>query len=125
MNKACVAVAGLYCGLGMAVPIVPMIAGVGAVLVVRAMLWSKKQNIRWNVCVIALAIMATFVTIEGQQNTSTFIGFWIGVFYGGLGQGIINIGKSTMMATLKERLGKALEAFMGTGNNEGDNSGTK
>lgn len=98
----------------MIIPIVPMIAGIGAVVVVRTMLWSQKHSIRWNICVIVLAMMATFVTIEGREHTSTFIGFWIGISYGGLGQGIISMGKSMMMATLRNRLGKALEAFMGT-----------
>lgn len=79
------------------------------------MLWSQKQSIRWNLCVMALGIMATFVTLEGESGTSTFIGFWVGIGYGGLGQGIINIGRSTVMRTLQDRLGKALEAFMGAG----------
>lgn len=103
----------------MTIPIVPMIAGIGAVVVVRTMLWSRKHSVRWNICVIVLAMMATFVTIEGREHTSTFIGFWIGISYGGLGQGIISMGKSVMMTTLRDRLGKALEAFMGTGSNNG------
>lgn len=114
MDKTCVAAAGLYCGLGMAVPIVPTAAGIAAVILVRTMLWSKKQSILWNVCIIMLGIMATFATLEGREGSSTFIGFWIGIGYGSLGQGILNIAKSAVMNTLKDRLGKALEAFMGT-----------
>lgn len=94
-----------------------MVAGLGAVVVVRAMLWSNKHSVRWNICVLILAMMATFVTLEGHASStgSMSISFWVGIFYGGLGQGIINIGKSAMMAGLRDRLGKALEAFMGTG----------
>ena len=113
MTKTCVAAAGLYCGLGMSVPIIPTVAGIGAVVLVRTMLWSKKQSVLWNLCVILLGIMATFATLEGREGSSTFIGFWIGIGYGTLGQGILNMGRSAVMNTLKERLGKALEAFMG------------
>jgi hypothetical protein len=97
----------------MAIPIPPTITGLGAVILVRIVLWSKKQSIKWNLCIIGLAIMATFVTLEGDES-STFYGFWVGITYGGMGQGIINLGKSTMMGAIKDRFGKAVEAFMGT-----------
>lgn len=113
MDKACVVAAGLYCGLGMTIPVAPTAAGLGAVILVRAMLWSKKQSAKWNLCVIALAMLATFVSLEGNE-TSTFFGFWMGISYGGMGQGIINLGQSALMGALKERFAKAAEAFMGT-----------
>jgi len=97
----------------MAIPIAPTAAGLGAVILVRIVLWSKKQSIKWNLCIIGLAMMATFVSLEGHES-STFFGFWIGITYGGMGQGIINLGKSSMMAAIKGRLGKVAEAFMGT-----------
>lgn len=112
MSKICVAAAGLYCGVGMVVPIAPTVAGVGAVVIVRALLWSKKESITWNIAIILLGILATFVTLEGKES-STFFGFWIGVTYGGMGQGIITMGRSAVLNTFKERFGKALEVFMG------------
>lgn len=113
MSKTCVTAAGLYCGIGMTIPIAPTVAGLAAVVLVRVILWSKKQSIRWNLCIIALGMMATFVSLEGSE-ISTFLGFWMGISYGGMGQGIINFGKSAMFGAVKERFGKALEAFMGT-----------
>lgn len=114
MSKTCVVAAGLYCGIGMAVPVAPTIAGIGAAIVVRALLWSKKESIAWNLGVMFLSMLATFVTLEGNQDSSTFFGFWIGVSYGGMGQGIITMGRSQVLNTFKERFGKALEVFMGT-----------
>jgi hypothetical protein len=66
----------------------------------------------WNIAVMMLGILATFVSLEGGPQ-STFFGFWMGVAYGGAGQGIITMGQSTVMNVFKERLGKAMEAFMG------------
>jgi hypothetical protein len=113
VSKTCVTVAGLYCGVGMVVPIAPTIAGVGAVILVRVLLWSKKQNVTWNLAVMILGILATFVSLEGAEN-STFFGFWIGVSYGGIGQGIITMGRSAVLSSFKKRFGDALEVFMGT-----------
>ncbi len=113
MDKTCVAAAGLYCGLGMAIPIAPTFVGIGAVFAVRVLLWSKKHSILWNIMVMLLAMLATFVTMEGDDS-STYAGFWIGIAYGGAGQGIINMGRSAVMATLQDRMTKALDAFMGT-----------
>lgn len=114
VGKTCVTVAGLYCGIGMAVPIAPTIAGVFAVIMVRVLLWSKKQSITWNLMVMFLGIMATFVSLEGHESSSTFFGFWMGVSYGGIGQGIITMGKSALLGTFKARFGDALEVFMGS-----------
>jgi len=113
VTKTCVTAAGLYCGIGMAVPIAPTIAGIGAVILVRTILWAKKQSIRWNLAVMALAMMATFVTVEGSQM-STFFGFWLGIGYGGMGQGIINLGRSSALSVFKQRFGEAAKVFMGT-----------
>lgn len=113
MSKTCVVAAGLYCGIGMVIPIAPTIAGIGAACVVRALLWSKKESIKWNLGVMLLSILATFVTLEGQDDTSTFFGFWIGVSYGGMGQGIISMGRSAVVNTFKERFGQAMSVFMG------------
>lgn len=118
MDKTCVAAAGVYCGVGMAVPIAPTIAGIGAVILVRTILWAKKQSIKWNLCVMALAMMATFVTIEGSE-ISTFFGFWMGIGYGGMGQGIINLGRSSALNVFKQRFGEAAKVFMGTAATEG------
>lgn len=113
MEKTCIAAAGLYCGLGMAVPVAPTIAGLTAVTLVRALLWSKNQSIKWNLCVCFLAMLATFVTVEGT-DISTFMAFWMGVGYGGMGVGIVELGKNTPIKILKARFSKAAEAFMGT-----------
>lgn len=113
MDKTCVSAAGLYCGLGMMVPVAPTVIAIGAAVVVRILLWSKKQSFMWNMCVMLLAALATFATMEGDSS-SPFSGFWIGVGYGGAGQGIINMGRNAMMSTLKERMTKAVDAFLGT-----------
>lgn len=113
MIKTCVTAAGLYCGLGMTVPIAPTVVGFLGVLFTRMLLWSKKDTILWNLTVVALALLATFVTLEGDES-STLMGFWIGVGFGSLGQGILNMGKSAFMSTFKDRLSKAMEVFMGT-----------
>lgn len=96
----------------MVVPIAPTIAGIGAVVVVRILLWAKKQSFLWNMSVMILAILATAVTMEGE-DTSTFMGFWIGIGYGAMGQGIINFGKTALTQTLKERSASAIDAFLG------------
>lgn len=113
MEKTCIDAAGLYCGLGMAVPIAPTIAGLTAVIIVRALLWSGKQSVKWNICVCILAMLATFVTVEGT-DISTFMAFWLGVGYGGMGVGIVELGKNTPLKILRTRFSKAAEAFMGT-----------
>lgn len=106
------AAAGLYCGYGMSVPVAPTGAAIIAVILVRAVLWSKNQSIMWNAAICGLCIMATFTTIEGTE-TSTFFGFWIGVGYGAMGVGIIEFGKRLMSGALKERFAKASDVLFG------------
>lgn len=96
----------------MEVPIAPTIAGLVGVLLVRFILWSKKESIIWNVAVMALTASATFVTLEGHE-TSTFFGFWIGVGYGGIGVGVVKIGTNMMTGILGERFKNAAQVLFG------------
>lgn len=112
MTKTCVAAAGLYCGMGMVVPVAPTIAAMIAVIIVRYLVWTKTKSFGWNFAVCSLAMLASFVSIEGSK-ISVFYGFWLGVGYGALGVGIIEIGKSTISKALGERLRSAAEALFG------------
>ena len=110
--KACVAAAGVYCGVGLTVPIIPTIVALLAVIMVRILIPNRNKSIIWNITVCGLAMLAAFSTIEGD-NSSVFIGFWLGVGYGAVGVGIIEIGKSAVMKALGERFSNAAAVLFG------------
>jgi hypothetical protein len=100
----------MYCGLGLEVPIAPTIVACMAVAMVRALVWTRTKSIVWNIIVCALAVLAVFATLEGS-HTSVFQGFWLGVGYGGIGVGIIEIGKSNLLAALQEGLRSVMKTL--------------
>lgn len=112
MSKECVAAAGIYCGMGVTLPIVPTAIAVIAVLIVRILVWTKNKSKKWNIAVCLLAILAAASTMEGTK-ISVFQAFWIGVGYGALGVGIIEVGKSTTFKEISARFGEAFSVLLG------------
>lgn len=113
VTKTCVAAAGLWCGLGLNVPVAPTIVAMFAVIMVRILVWTKTKSILWNGTVCALAMLAVFVTIEGS-DINVFRAFWYGVGYGAIGVGIIEIGKSQLVTALRVGLQTALRNLAGS-----------
>lgn len=118
-TKLCVAAAGVYCGLGLNVPIAPTIVAMFAVAMVRILVWTKTKSLVWNGTVCALAMLAAFVTIEGSEY-NVFRAFWLGVGYGAIGVGIIEIGKSNLLAALRAGLQTVLRGMMGGTDTKGN-----
>lgn len=112
VTKTCAVAAGMYCGMGLAVPIWPTAAACVAVVLVRILVWTKTRSIAWNLTVCGLAIVAAIVTVEGS-SMNPFRAFWLGVGYGGLGVGIIEIGKSNILTGLKVGLQAAFPSMFG------------
>jgi hypothetical protein len=105
--KGCVAAAGIYCGVGLSVPIAPTIVALFAVVMVRVLVWTKNKGTGWNITVCALAMLAAFVSVEGSAM-NVFRAFWLGVGYGAIGVGIIEMGKSAVLDNLRAALKGAL-----------------
>jgi hypothetical protein len=113
VTKTCVAAAGVYCGLGLEVPVAPTIVAMFAVVLVRVLVWTPARSIPWNVAVCLLAMLAAFASVEGSQ-LSVFRAFWLGVGYGALGVGIIEIGKSAVGTALRDGLRTVAKGVLGT-----------
>lgn len=111
--KSCATAAGVYCGLGLQLPLVPTAIGLLAVFIVRILAWERKRSFLWNMMVALLAMLAALVTIEGHDGMSGFKAFWIGVGYGGLGVGIVKMGTDVLSGTIKERVSGALKMLFG------------
>ena len=110
--KGCAAAAGIYCGLGLQVPVAPTIVAVAAVGLVRILVWTRTQSVVWNLTVCALAMLAAFATVEGS-TINVFRAFWLGVGYGALGVGIIEIGKSAVGTALRNGLRTVAKGVLG------------
>lgn len=63
---------------------------------------------------MALAMLAAFVSIEGNADIGSAKAFWWGVGYGGMGVGIIEFGKSQFAAALKAGLDTMFKSLAGT-----------
>lgn len=111
--KSCATAAGVYCGFGLQLPLVPTVVGLIAVGIVRTLAWERKRSFLWNMMVALLAMLAALVTIEGHEGMSNFKAFWIGVGYGGLGVGIVKMGTDVLGGTIKERVSGALKTLFG------------
>lgn len=111
-TKSCAAMAGVYCGLGFTVPLAPTSVALLAVALVRILVWTKTQSIAWNLAVCALAMLAAFVTVEGSE-INVFRAFWLGVGYGALGVGIIEIGKSALGTALRDGVRAVAKGVLG------------
>lgn len=112
ITKSCAAAAGVYCGLGLQVPVAPTIVACFAVILVRVLVWTRTQSILWNLTVCALAMLAAFVTVEGS-TLNVFRAFWLGVGYGALGVSIIEIGKSAVGTALRDGLRTVAKGVLG------------
>lgn len=112
MSKVCIAAAGIYCGAGLMIPIPATIVAIIAVIIVRGLVWTQTKSIPWNIAVCALAILGTIVSLEGK-DISIFRAFWVGVGYGAVGVGIIEVGKSAMMKALTVRFASAASVLFG------------
>ena len=112
ITKTCAAAAGVYCGLGLQVPVAPTIVACFAVILVRVLVWTRTQSILWNLTVCALAMLAAFVTVEGS-TLNVFRAFWLGVGYGALGVSIIEIGKSAVGTALRDGLRTVAKGVLG------------
>lgn len=111
ITKTCAAAAGVYCGLGLQVPVAPTIVACFAVILVRVLVWTRTQSILWtHGC--ALAMLAAFVTVEGS-TLNVFRAFWLGVGYGALGVSIIEIGKSAIGTALRDGLRTVAKGVLG------------
>ena len=110
--KGCLAVAGTYCGLGLSVPLAPTLIAFFAVISVRLLVWTKTKSLTWNLAVLFIAALGAFVTVENYQ-LNAFRAFWIGIGYGGLGVGIIEIGKGALAKAVAERFGNAASVLFG------------
>jgi len=95
------------------VPIAPTVAACLAVVLVRVLVWTKTKSIVWNLAVCALAMLGAIVTVEGSE-INVFRAFWLGVGYGALGVGIIEMGKSNLAAALKAGLQTMARGILGT-----------
>lgn len=115
--KGCAAAAGVYCGLGLELPIAPTIVAVMAVVLVRILVWTKGRSVLWNVSVCGLAALAAFATVEGS-DLNVFRGFWVGVGYGALGVGIIELGKSAFGMALRDGLRTTAKGILNSDGNE-------
>lgn len=109
-TKQCIAVAGTYCGIGLSIPIAPTLIAMFAVIMVRVLVWTKDRSIVWNLAICGLAMLAAFVTVEGSDMNS-FRAFWYGVGYGGLGVGIIEIGRTQLASALRAGLRTVLKSL--------------
>lgn len=114
MTKECVGVAaaGIWCGAGIMLPVAPTFVAIIAVIIVRGLVWTRTKSIFWNVLVCLLAILAAVTSIEGR-DISVFRAFWLGVGYGAIGVGIIEIAKSAMIKALSARFAKAAGVLFG------------
>lgn len=112
ISKSCAAAAGIYCGLGLQVPVAPTIVACFAVILVRVLVWTRTQSALWNLAVCALAMLAAFVTVEGS-TLNVFRAFWLGVGYGALGVSIIEIGKSAVGTALRDGLRTVAKGVLG------------
>lgn len=112
ITKTCAAAAGVYCGLGLQVPVAPTIVACFAVILVRVLVWTRTQSVLWNLTVCALAMLAAFVTVEGS-TLNVFRAFWLGVGYGALGVSIIEIGKSAIGTALRDGLRTVAKGVLG------------
>jgi glycerol-3-phosphate acyltransferase PlsY len=119
VQRTCVAAAGLYCGMGMVIPVAPTVASIVAVILVRILVWTKTKSIVWNVTVCGLAMLAAFASIEGSEM-SVFYGFWTGVGFGSLGVGIIELGRGMVNRVPAERFKQASNILFGIKNKSDD-----
>ena len=110
--RNCVAVAGTWCGIGLNVPIAPTLIALFAVFTVRLLVWTKGKSITWNVAVLLIAMLAAFVTVE-QYQLNAFRAFWFGIGYGGIGVGIIEIGRTVVTGALGDRFKNAAGVLFG------------
>jgi len=112
VSKACAVAAGIYCGLGLQVPVAPTVVALFAVLLVRLLVWTRTQSVTWNVAVCLLAMLAAFATVEGS-TLNVFRAFWLGVGYGALGVGIIEIGRTAIGTALRDGLRTVAKGVLG------------
>ena len=113
MVKSCAGAAGVYCGLGLYVPVIPTIVAVAAVGLVRILAWERKRSVVWNLAVCALAMLAAAVTVEGS-GINTFRVFWMGAGYGATGIGIVAIARSQVSAALRAGLRTMAQGILGS-----------
>jgi hypothetical protein len=82
------------------------------VLLVRLLVWTRSQSILWNVAVCLLAMLAAFATVEGS-TLNVFRAFWLGVGYGALGVGIIEVGRTFIGTALRDGLRTVAKGVLG------------
>lgn len=78
----------------------------------RVLVWTKGRSVTWNIGVCGLAMLAALVTVEGS-DLNVFRAFWLGVGYGGIGIGIIEVGKSSVATALREGLRTMAKGILG------------
>ena len=78
----------------------------------RLLVWTRTQSIMWNVAVCLLAMLAAFATVEGS-SLNVFRAFWLGVGYGALGVGIIEIGRTAIGTALRDGLRTVAKGVLG------------
>jgi hypothetical protein len=105
-----VAAPGVASVAGMSIPIAPAVIAVATVVLVRAPLLKFRTA---EISLTLLAALGAFVTVV-DHDMAAGSAFWIGVGFGGMGSGLIEAGKSSMAATIKDRAAKALGIFLNT-----------
>jgi hypothetical protein len=101
---------GVFVAAGMAIPLASAAIAVAAVLLVRAPVLKLKVG---EISLTLLGMLGAFVTVV-DHSMPPGTAFWIGIGFGGMGQGLVEAGKSSMAATLKDRLGKAMGVIFNT-----------
>jgi len=101
-------------GLAGSVPILPLLAGTGAAVIVRAIIVTDNQKRLWlyNVAVAAMTMLLTGAIIADHGlNLSHSV--FLGIGLGGLGVGVIELGKAGALSVIRSIASAISEATKG------------
>ena len=114
LRVTAVAAPGMASVLGMAIPIAPAFIAVLTAFLVRLPQLMKHDRATFgiDVSVTAVVMIGAFVTVVDHQLTAG-PSFWLGIGFGGMGAGIIEIGKAAFATTLRTNLKEAVKVLFG------------
>lgn len=97
-------------------PLGPAIIALLVTLLVRLIIMTRarKSSVRFEVLVTALAMVMVLATCDGRSDMTAVSGAAIGLGYGALGVGIIEIGKSKLGGILGEAFRFILRSMLDT-----------
>lgn len=105
---------------GVTVPVIPSLVGVLAVILVRVMVITKSKPNIWsyNLALTGVCLLGTLVTIV-DHRLGPGSSFWVGVGFGALGVGVIEIAKSNFASALRTGLQTMFRALAAPTDREG------